>query len=276
MHRYAQISKPLNDLTSGENAKYKNKTVQWTEEHQTSFDNLKDLSTKSPVLAYANYKKPFLVYTDASERGLGAVLSQVQDNGKESAIAFASRSLSKSEKRYDAHKLEFLALKWAVTDRFHEYLYGGKFDVYTDNNPLTYVLTTAKLDATGQRWIAALALYDFCIYYRSGKMNANADALSRIPWETSTTDRSTSYDFPVVKAITLNGGEVQLPQAEESVVSKAAAFFAPDYAPNMSLGEWRMSQQADPEISKIIKLLDQNKLERYRPRKRITEKSVTI
>ena len=175
--------------------------------------------------------------------------------------------MSKSEKRYDAHKLEFLALKWAVTDRFHEYLYGGKFDVYTDNNPLTYVLTTAKLDATGQRWVAALALYDFRIYYRSGKMNANADALSRIPWETSATAKSTSYDFPVVKAITLNGGGTQLPQAEETIVSKAAAFFAPDYAPNMSLGEWRTSQQADPEISKIMKLMDQHKLEGYRPKR---------
>ena len=64
----------------------------------------------------------------------------------------------KQRKNYSAHKLEFLALKWAVTERFHEYLYGGYFEVYTDNNPLTYVLTTAKLDATGQRWIANLAI----------------------------------------------------------------------------------------------------------------------
>ena len=76
-------------------------------------------------------------------------------------IAYASRSLSKTEKNYDAHKLEFLALKWSITERFHEYLYGGKLDVYTDNNPLTYVLTTAKLNAMGQRWIASLAHYDF-------------------------------------------------------------------------------------------------------------------
>ena len=76
-------------------------------------------------------------------------------------IAFASRSLSNTERNYPAHKLEFLALKWVITDRFHKYLYGGQFDVYTDNNHLTYILTLAKLDATGQRWVASLVNYDF-------------------------------------------------------------------------------------------------------------------
>ena len=81
------------------------------------------------------------------------------------------------KKNYDAHILEFLALKCSVTERFHEYLYGGEFEVHTDNNPLTYILTTAKLDATGQRWVASLASYNFKIFYRSGKLNVEADAL---------------------------------------------------------------------------------------------------
>ena len=76
-----------------------------------------------------------------------------------------SRSLSNTERNYSTHKLEFLALKWAVTDRFHEYLYGGQFDIYTDNNPLTYILTLAKLDATGQHWVASLANYDFRVMF---------------------------------------------------------------------------------------------------------------
>ena len=79
-----------------------------------------------------------------------------------------------SEKNYNAHTLEFLALKWPVTKRLHEYLYGGQFEVYTDYNPLTYILTTAKLDATGQRWVASLA---------NCKLNVEADALSQILWE---------------------------------------------------------------------------------------------
>ena len=90
--------------------------------------------------------------------------------------------MSKSERNYPVHKLEFLALKWAITDKFHEYLYGSQFQVYTDNSPLTYVLTTAKLDATGHRWVAALSNYTFSIIYKPGKGHKDADALSHIRW----------------------------------------------------------------------------------------------
>ena len=108
---------------------------------------------------------------DANELGLGGVLYQADDKGLLRVIAYASRSLSQTERNYPAHKLEFLALKLAVTDRFHEYLYGGKFDVYTDNNPLTYILSSAKLDACGQRWVASLANYNFRLFYKMGKTN---------------------------------------------------------------------------------------------------------
>ena len=135
------------------------------------------------MLTYADYTKPFKVHTDASEIGLGAILYQDQADGTTRVIAYASRSLSKSEKRYHASKLKFLCLKWAITDQFHEYLYGDSFEVCTNNNLLTYVLTTAKLDATGQRWVASLANYDFKVKYRSAKQNVNADSLSRIPWD---------------------------------------------------------------------------------------------
>ena len=113
---------------------------------------------------------------------LGTVLYQRQDDTLR-VIAYASRSVSKTESNYPAHKLEFLALKWAVYEKFHEYLYGSKpFEIYTDNNPLTYVLTSAKLDACDQRWVAKLANYNFTIRYRCGQSNVEADALSRISW----------------------------------------------------------------------------------------------
>ena len=98
-------------------------------------------------------------------------------------IAYASQTLSKSERNFDAHKLEFLALKWSITERFHEYLYGRHFEVYTDNNLLTYILTTTKLDTTIQRWVASLAKYNFKIFYMSEKLNVEVDALFQIPWE---------------------------------------------------------------------------------------------
>ncbi len=114
--------------------------------------------------------------------GLGAILYQADEDGRERVIAYASRGLSKSEANYPAHKLKFLALKWAVCEKFQDYLLGAHFMVHTDNNPLMYVLTTAKMDATGQRWLAALSCHNFTIKYRAGKKNINADALSRIGW----------------------------------------------------------------------------------------------
>ena len=112
---------------------------------------MKSLCRKAPILAYPNYKLPFILHTDSNLEGLGAVLYQVQ-NGVKRVIAYASRSVNKTEMNYLVHKLEFLALKLEITDKFHDYLYGvNTFDVYTDNNPLTYVLSTAKLDACSHR-----------------------------------------------------------------------------------------------------------------------------
>ena len=108
---------------------------------------------------------------------LGAILYQEQ-GGKDWVIGYTSWALSKSESHHPTHKLEFL--EWAIMESFQEYLYGNTFTLYSDNNPLTYVLTTAKLDAAGQRWIAKLTKFKFTIYYQSGK--SNVDVLSQIPW----------------------------------------------------------------------------------------------
>ena len=147
-------------------------------------------------------------YTDASKEGLGAILYQTQDDRTDKVITYVSHSLKKSEWKYHSSKLEFLALKWAITDQFHEYLYGGTFEVHSDNNPLTYVLTTAKLDATGQRWVASLANYNFTITYHSGKHNINAGALSRVPWNIATT-----YQPLLIKSALMRGtrGESSIP-----------------------------------------------------------------
>ena len=129
---------------------------------------MKKLCTESPILAYADFKAPLILHTDTSGDGLGAVLYQVQER-KQRVIAYASHSLTRSERNYPVHKVDFPALKWAITNKFLEYLYGSQFQVYMDNNPLTYVLTMAKLDATGHRWVAALSNYTISIIYKPGK-----------------------------------------------------------------------------------------------------------
>ena len=134
----------------------------------------------APVLAFANFKEGFLLETDASGDGLGAVLLQIQEDGHYHPVAYASRALKGGETRYHSSKLEFLALKWAITDQFREYLQYGPFKVKMDNNPLTYVMTTPNLDAVGHRWVAALANFNFTIEYLRGADNKVADELSRI------------------------------------------------------------------------------------------------
>lgn len=155
--------------------------IQWTKEHQEVLNQLIEALTKPPILGYPDFDQPFALHCDASQDGLGAVLYQ-QQQGKMRVIAYGSRSLSQSEKRYHSGKLEFLALKWAICERFRDYLYHAQsFVVYTDNNPLTYVRTTAKLNTAGHRWVAELADYHFTIRYRPGKNNNDADGLSRMP-----------------------------------------------------------------------------------------------
>lgn len=157
--------------------------VEWTERHQDILERLVEALTSPPVMAYPDCEKPFVLHVDASEEGLGAVLYQRQE-GVLRVIAYGSRTLTPAEKNYRLHsgKLEFLALKWAITERFRDYLfYAPHFTVYSDNNPLTYIMKTAKLNATGHRWVAELADYRFTLKYRPGSANRDADFLSRRP-----------------------------------------------------------------------------------------------
>ena len=140
VEKFSHIAKPLTDMLVGYKGKGKaTRSPNWTwgPGQQHSFEMLRDKLTSPPILAYPNYKDQFILHTDACSNGLGAVLCQNQE-GKTKVIAYASRGLNESEKNYPAHKLEFPALKWDITDKFNDYLYGQTFEVLTDNNPLTY------------------------------------------------------------------------------------------------------------------------------------------
>ena len=267
---YSKLAEPLHRLLQGQEKKKKKckskkqaakKTVPpwtWGEPQQQAFESLIEKLTSPPILAYADFDLPFLLHTDASGHGLGAVLYQHQE-GKDRVIAYASRSLSKSERNYPAHKLEFLALKWAICEKFHDYLYGSKFAVKTDNNPLTYVLTTAKLDATGHRWLAALSAYDFTISYKPGKTNTDADALSRLPEPEEPEDSEVTLDIAAVQQLCAFARERQ----PDTLYCHAALLdsLCEDLLGNTSVPVKNVPQlqQDDPAISTMLKFLSGNR-----------------
>ena len=141
------------------------KMFEWTIEHQEAFDALKEALCTAPVLGYPNFSREFILETDASLKDLGTILSQQQKDGSIHIIAYTSQSLCPTERsrhNYSSAKLELLALKWAVTEKFHDYLLDSQFQVYTDNNPLAYV-QESKLGALQIQWLSELALFDFTI-----------------------------------------------------------------------------------------------------------------
>ena len=221
---FAKIAAPLNRLLQGGRTTSKNTPVVWSTTCEQAFRQLKSALVSSPILAYADFTLPFRLYTDASLDGLGAVLSQVQD-GKERVIAYASRSLHPTERNdqnYSSFKLEFLALKWAMTEKFKDYLWGATVEVFTDNNPLVH-LQSARLGAVEQRWASQLANYNYTLKYRPGKLNQNADILSRLPGEQ-------------VATVCLLQGESEAQQEVEE--------------------DWAHQQQRDPDLRRLSSWLE--------------------
>ena len=263
VRNFSVIARPLNDLLCGDSLcrkkSKKNCTSQvpwnWGEEQEKAFCELKKRLISPPILSHPDYTLPFIVHTDASQSGLGAILYQVQEN-KERVIAYASRGLSKAERNYPAHKREFLALKWAISQKFHDYLFGSTFTVFTDNNPLTYIFSSAKLDATTQRWMATLSAYQFSIKYRSGKANVDADALSRLPQyneDSKSTDDWKEISPQILSAIYSSRVPGLLPAITMSTTTVPDDLFDSDvYDPR----EWRKRQMADPAIALLVRCIN--------------------
>ena len=184
---FSRIAKPITDLLvkseKNKNVKNPKKTnVIWSTLCQEALKTLINMITSAPILAYADFSREFILHTDASTKGLGAILYQKGENSELKVIGYASRTLRKAEANYHPTKLEFLALKWSVTEEFRDYLaYVDNFQVYTDNNPLVYLMQATKLNAFAERWVSELAEYNFKISYRPGTVNKDADCLSRLP-----------------------------------------------------------------------------------------------
>ena len=152
------------------------------------------------MLSYPDFDQPFILHVDASTKGLGAGLYQYKDK-KVRILGYGTRALAKAEQKYHSSKLEFLSLKWAVCEQFWDYLtYAKQIEVYTDNNPLLYVLSSAKLNATGQRWVNELADFNINIHYKPGRNNTDADVLSRFPEDIK--EYNKTYTNEVFSAVT--------------------------------------------------------------------------
>ena len=181
---FSKLANPLFQLLKNVPEKSHKSSINWNQQHQDALDQLLNHLTRPPLLAYPDYNQPFILHTDASSKGLGCALYQVQDE-RLRVIGFGSRTLVGAEAQYHSSKLEFLALKWAVCEHFRDYLYyADHFDIFTDNNPLTYIKTSCKVNATGQRWINELSDFNFTIHYKPGVQNIVADTLSRYPLST--------------------------------------------------------------------------------------------
>eukprot|EP00731_Ephydatia_muelleri_P001915 Em0001g1915a len=171
---FGVIAKPLNRLTE------KNTTFEWSTTCQRAFENLRNCLVEPPVLAYPNYTRDFLLDTDASNCGIGAVLSQVDDSGAERVICYASRSLSRQEQRYCVTRRELLAVV-EFTQHFRHYLLGRKFILRTDHGSLVWLRNFKEPEGQLARWLERLEEYNFTVVHRKGSQHNNADALLRLP-----------------------------------------------------------------------------------------------
>ena len=269
---FAKIAVPLYDLTSGDNKNKKSEHVDLSPEAHETFDRLKAACLQAPILSFPDFTKPFLLETDASGRGLEAVLSQKQADGRYHPIAYASRVINETEQRYHSNKQEFLALKWAVTEQFHEYLspYGknrNKFVVCTDNNPLTYIFSSANLDAAGQRWVAHLTSYNFFLEYQKGKDNTVADFLSQmnehLPGE-EVQEYLNQIPHPGVKALLNNAITPIEERAEQGVrltpdckkgSQEVTVEARPARLATTNVTDWKQEQKEDPVFYQVAKHL---------------------
>ena len=197
------------------------------------------------------------------------MLSQKQPDGKWHPIAFGSCELKGGGAKYHSSKLEFLALKWAITEQFREYLQYRLFTMLMDNNPLTYILTTPNLDALGHRWVAALASYNMTIKYLKGSDNKVADALSqietRLDLETVTellnhakggAPRAEAEDIRIIK---------EEERADQEVILRTTQLARQDKKfHNLCTEDWRQAQQMDPVIPHVLEWLRLLKNDRTR------------
>jgi hypothetical protein len=150
----------------------------WGNDEENALRKLKEQLMSKPILQYPNFSREFVLTTDATNDGIGAILSQ-GEIGKDLPVAYASRNLNKAERNYTTSEKELLAIVWGIK-YFRPYLYGRKFKIASDHKPLMWIMNIKDPGSRLLRWRIKLEEYDYEIVYKKGALNTNADALSRI------------------------------------------------------------------------------------------------
>lgn len=189
---FAKLTKPLTNLFRGEKTPDSKRKITLNQAEKECFQNMKTILSSNDILTYPDFSKPFLITTDASNFAIGAVLSQ-GEIGKDKPIHFASRTLNRAEENYSATEKEMLAIYWALKV-FRNYIYGHKFKILTDHQPLTFSLSPRNANAKLKNWKSYLEEHDYEIVYKPGKSNVVADALSRVQINSLTPTQHSAED----------------------------------------------------------------------------------
>ena len=248
---FAKTAQPLHNLTQ------KGAVFCWTPGCEEAFQQLKQRLIESPILVYPDFEKDFILETDASALGLGAVLSQRAEDSRVHPVAYASRSLSPQEKRYAITELETLAVVWSVS-HFHAYLYGHDVQVFTDHSAVKAVLETPSPSGKHARWWSKMfgsGVRSLQITYRAGRENANADALSRCPPEDVTNSTPTVLS-PMSNTAS---SDVQVAQVQSTDRDIVELLQSPPPGSDLS-GHYSQEQEKDLEILQLRQFLSEGQL----------------
>lgn len=257
IQHFAKLCMPLNKLTR------KNVPFEWTEACNTAFEKLRTVFVNPPVLDYPNFSSEnmFTLHTDASGYAIGAVLS----NNNAKPIAYASRALNRAEVNYSTIEKELLAVVWAIK-HFRPYLYGRKFEVYSDHRPLVYLFTLSDPSSRLTKFRLSLEEYNFDVIYKKGCENVVADALSRI----SISDLKSLYERTVL-VVTRSASKSKKENDERSdqPTSSPEKYFEIVSKDNISKIEYSPEKVAIPskgtqfdlraKLSKVLEYAKENK-----------------
>lgn len=260
---FATIAAPLHRLTR------KGVPFEWDEACQAAFDGLKRALVEAPVLPYPNPKLPYLLDTDASAEGIGAVLSQVKD-GREHVVAYYSAKFSRPERNYCVTRKELLAVVKSL-EHFQPYLYGAEFTVRTDHAALQWLKTLKAPEGQLARWLGRLEQFNYRIVHRPGRVHSNADSLSRRPCEAGCSHCASKDPDPVTRRPCEAGSSHSVPEGPDAVSqSPCEASYShqarrdPDpvcrrltVPANATEGNdrWREAQSADPALAPVVRWL---------------------